>query len=203
VAAQAHTGISISNGAVLRFGKTFSIEVVGNKTTNPGLTAEDIYHWLQANLASTALIDGLEGVLYHNMLKPFGAGYGTETGAYTGLKEIRGVSVVDENGDPFPGIVRMQADDGTFYTPPVNVFLTLTGLQDGSEVRVYEAGTTTEIAGQEVVNGGTFSSAVTVSSVDISVLSLGFQNLRLKSVDTTSNATLPIQQIVDRQYAND
>jgi len=80
--------------------------------------------------------------------------------------------------------------------------LTLNGLVDGTEVRVYQAGTTTEVAGQETVNGGTYSTPISVSAVDISVLALGYLNLRIKNVPTNSDATIPVQQIVDRQYSN-
>lgn len=81
--------------------------------------------------------------------------------------------------------------------------LTLTGLQNPTEVRVYVAGTTNEIGGQESVTSGTFSTSVEVASVDISILALGYQNLRLKSVTISGNLTLPIQQVTDRQYSND
>lgn len=81
--------------------------------------------------------------------------------------------------------------------------LTLTGLKNPTEVRVYEAGTEIEVAGQEDVITGTFSASVQVPSVDIVIHSLGFLNQRLTNIDTSSgNVTLPIQQQIDRQYFN-
>ena len=80
--------------------------------------------------------------------------------------------------------------------------LTLTGLQNPSEVRVYEAGTTTEVAGQENVTTGTFAATIQTSSVDIVIVSLDFQIERLEGIDTTSDITLPIQQRVDRNFNN-
>ncbi|RME26938.1 MAG: hypothetical protein D6798_05660, partial [Deltaproteobacteria bacterium] len=81
--------------------------------------------------------------------------------------------------------------------------LTLTGLKNPTEVRVFAAGTTTEVAGQEAVTTGTFTTTIdtgTAAQVDIAVLSTGYQNLRLTGVDLTSGAvTIPIQQQVDRQ----
>ena len=77
----------------------------------------------------------------------------------------------------------------------------LTGLQPNSEVRIYEAGTTTEISGVES-SGASFITTLSVSSVDVSILSLGFQNLRLKNINTTVDVALPVQQTVDRQYEN-
>lgn len=80
--------------------------------------------------------------------------------------------------------------------------LSLTGLQNPTEVRVYEAGTTTEVAGQEAVTSGTFSATIQVSSVDIMLVSLGYQIVRLEGIDTSGDTTLPIQQRLDRQYEN-
>jgi hypothetical protein len=81
--------------------------------------------------------------------------------------------------------------------------LTLTGLKNNTEVRVYEAGTNTEIAGEESVTSGQFSASIPVASVDIVIHALGWLNQRLEAVNTNAgDVTLPIQQRVDRQYAN-
>lgn len=83
--------------------------------------------------------------------------------------------------------------------------LTLTGLKNPTEVRVFKAGTTTEIAGQESVTTGTFSTGIDAAanpSVDIAIMSLGYQNLRLLNISTTSDTSIPIQQVIDRQYWN-
>lgn len=84
--------------------------------------------------------------------------------------------------------------------------LTLTGLKNPTEVRVFDAGTTTAIAGQESVTSGTFSTQIdagTYPDVDISIISLGYQNTRLLGVDMSGgNVSIPIQQVIDRQYAN-
>lgn len=89
--------------------------------------------------------------------------------------------------------------------PQINPTLTLTGLKNPTEVRVFTAGTTTQLTGQENVTSGTFTwnyDPDLVSSVDISILALGYQNTRLLAVATTSNVSIPVQQVVDRQYLN-
>jgi hypothetical protein len=82
----------------------------------------------------------------------------------------------------------------------------LTGLKNPTEIRVYNAGTQIELAGQENVTSGTFAwdyDYTVVSSVDISILSLGYQNTRLLNIPLTfAGATIPIQQQLDRQYLN-
>jgi len=93
--------------------------------------------------------------------------------------------------------------NGSGASTTVNVLttLTLTGLQANSEVRVYDAGTTTELAGVE--NSGTsFTANISTSSVDIVVHSLGYEYQKIEGADTSSNLTLPIQQRVDRNYRN-
>jgi hypothetical protein len=83
--------------------------------------------------------------------------------------------------------------------------LELTGLKNPTEVRVYNAGTTTEIAGAENVTTGTFSTGIDAAaypSVDIAIVSLGYQNLRLLSINMATDRSIPIQQQLDRQYLN-
>jgi len=81
--------------------------------------------------------------------------------------------------------------------------LTLTGLQNPTEVRIYDTGTTTEVAGQEDVTSGTFSTDILVEAVDVVIHSLGFQYKRLTNINTSGgDVNLPIQQRIDRQYLN-
>ena len=69
-------------------------------------------------------------------------------------------------------------------------------------VRIYQAGTTTELAGQETVTTGTFSSTVSAASIDVMIISLDKQIKRLKAVDMSSDVAIDASQVVDRQYEN-
>jgi hypothetical protein len=83
--------------------------------------------------------------------------------------------------------------------------LTLTGIQPGSEVRIYDNTTGDELGGTESVVGSTFTLDYTISSplsVKIVVFALQYQDLRFEFTLTTTNASIPIQQVVDRQYLN-
>ncbi len=86
-----------------------------------------------------------------------------------------------------------------FVTPAV---LTVSPLIAGSEVRILESGTITEIAGVE--NSGTsFQTSVSVNTVDVIVASLDYQFIRVNNVDMTGgDLTVPISQVLDRQYLN-
>ncbi len=79
--------------------------------------------------------------------------------------------------------------------------LTLTGLQPNTEVRLYEVGTENEITGVENVTG-TYSAFLLVNAVDISIVSINFENIRLENINTSVDISLPIQQVFDRQYQN-
>lgn len=80
--------------------------------------------------------------------------------------------------------------------------LTLTGLINGSEIRVYQNGTTTEVAGIESTSSSTFATAVNVSAVDIVIHNLGYIHQRIVNVDTSTDRNLPIEYQIDRQYLN-
>ena len=90
-----------------------------------------------------------------------------------------------------------------------NINTTLTGLKDNTEVRVYSAGTTTELAGVENATDGSagnrsFSFALTAgTSIDIQVFNIDYQPVRLLAFSVpSSDSSVPIQQIFDRWYTN-
>ena len=86
-----------------------------------------------------------------------------------------------------------------FINPAV---LTASPLIAGSEVRFYEGGTTTEIAGVES-SGTSFNSSISVNTVDVVVHKEDYEYIRVEGVDMTSgDVNLPIRQIFDRNYEN-
>jgi hypothetical protein len=109
--------------------------------------------------------------------------------------------VANATTDPNPAKISAPYGGAVVINKPAT--LTLTGLGNPTEVRVFIAGTETEIAGQEDVTSGTFIASVQVASVDVSIISLAEQIFRLKAVDTSASVSLPIQQLLDRQYSND
>jgi hypothetical protein len=115
---------------------------------------------------------------------------------FTGDMTTTGVITL-ANGVSFNGT---RTDANGTVSP--NSVLTLTGLQANSEVRVYIAGTTTEIAGVEN-SGTTFVDAtIAVNSVDIVIHNVQYEYQKIEAADTSSNLTLPIQQRFDRNYSN-
>lgn len=85
--------------------------------------------------------------------------------------------------------------------------LTLTNIVPGSEVRIFEAGTTNELAGTESVGeDGQFVYSYVYEPdfyVDIVIHNVNYIYYRLNHVKlTASNMTIPVSQQVDRQYSN-
>jgi hypothetical protein len=67
-----------------------------------------------------------------------GSDYETQRGALCGSAGAasKGVRVVDGSGDEVPGFARMQADDGTYYSPAVASTLTINGMVAGSRLLI-------------------------------------------------------------------
>jgi hypothetical protein len=203
--ASAHTGITVTDhgGSPVSWqSKNWGITITGSTVANPSLTAEDIKHYLHYHLSQDATFMGKSsGLLWHNLVPM--AGMVTERGSYGGTN--KGVRVVNENGDPFPGFTQMQADDGTFYIPPIQYSFTLNGLQPNSEVRIYLSGTSTELIGVE--NSGTsFTYNYQYSgdfNIDYIVFNLGYLPIRVTGITLGGqNSSVLIQQTIDRQYLN-
>lgn len=95
---------------------------------------------------------------------------------------------------------------GTAQTNPVTYTLTLTGLQLGTEVRIYNAGTTTALAGIESTTTSTFSYTYTYTgnfNVDIVIMSLQYEYVEFLAYTlSSSNNSIPIQQTFDRNYSS-
>jgi hypothetical protein len=123
---------------------------------------------------------------------------GTGANAAINFTATTGSVTVNVSGGAIPSFQTA----GVSVTFALSNSLTLTGLKTNTEVRVYQAGTTTELAGEENNTTGTFNASISVSAVDIVIFNLEYIAIRLTNVDTTSNRTIPIQQQEDRQYEN-
>lgn len=95
--------------------------------------------------------------------------------------------------------------DQTALYPPERQTLSLTGLKTNSEVRIYTAGTTTELAGIEN-SGVAFDYEYLYSAgtyVDIVILHLDWDYYKIESYLLPAlGASIPVAQIIDRVYSN-
>lgn len=201
--AAAHTGITlVDHGAspVSWNGKSFGITVTGDLTANPSLTIADIKHYLHWHLAQSAAIGGkASGLDWHNLIPM--AGFQSERGSYGATN--KGVRVIDQAGNPFPGVVQMQADDGTFYVAPTTAALTLSGFPAGTDIVILTAGTSTIIHQVDQAAGPTYAyNYAGTPLVDIGLINPGYRPRYLRNVQLAStNATIPASLDLDRNFA--
>ena len=101
------------------------------------------------------------------------------------------------------------ASSGT-VTIESNASITVTGLQDNTEVRIFDSATTgpqTELAGIEDAIDGTsgnrsFTFTLPVGTiVDIVLISVQYENQRLDGFEITISQDLPFEQTFDRNYS--
>jgi len=99
--------------------------------------------------------------------------------------------------------------NGTASTTVINnnISVTLTGLIDNTEVRVYNTGTQSELAGIEnatsgSINDRTFTFSLSAGTiVDIVVHNINYEYIRIENYTIpTSDSSIPIQQRFDRNY---
>lgn len=114
------------------------------------------------------------------------------------------------------GTLTIQATNGsnpiTFKTTNANstvsiqntITLTLTGLIENSEVRIYNTGTTTEVGGTESsTTEFAYSFQGGSQNVDIRVFHIDYQPYNLFNFQLPStNTSIPVAQIFDRNYSN-
>ena len=198
-------GATITNCVVDRCRNAVSITTDGSNVSNISDTtfvSDGSNHALEiTGTASTFTLTGLIFTSYDA-----GSAGSPVTPTNTGNEAVfvnigSGTVTLNVSGGTTPSV----RSAGATVNVVSSVTVTLTGLKNPSEVRVFSAGTTTELSGTgaENVTSGTHNFSVGSGvAVDISVLSLGYQNLRILNYSTTADATLPISQILDRQYEN-
>lgn len=123
-------------------------------------------------------------------------------GTYTGtLIGANGLGVDTDDITSSDSLIDL---DGTSQSEPVTVDFTLTGLISGSEVRVFRVSDNVELSGTES-STSTFNYNYTYSTdtpVFVVVFNVDYKEIRLNVTLTSSNQSIPIQQIFDRVYDN-
>jgi hypothetical protein len=118
----------------------------------------------------------------------------------------RGVRVIDTNGNPFPGIDKMMADDGTYFIPPVVLTITANISLLGAEIRIYDLDNAaynsygTELAGVESNTSSTFSyTGVAGNLILIQILLSGYieyaQQYTIPNTSATYSASLSVDNV--------
>jgi len=201
-------GITVTNhGAspVTWNGKQYSITITVTDSSTPAQIAQ----WISWNTAqnSYSLNASFHNMAWPSMISVAGTSFETQRGQLFGSAgtTLKGVRIVDGSDNGIAGFSRFQADDGTYYQPPVLANFELTNLKNNTEIRIYKVSDMSELAGQENVTTGTFNYGYSWSSdipIIVSIVSIGYQNFQLSSTLTSTGTSIPISQIIDRQYLN-
>lgn len=109
----------------------------------------------------------------------------------------------------YDGEISYKSAGATVVIAASQIDVTLTGMKDNTEVRVYSAGTTTELAGIENATSGTTNnrsftfSLGAATQVDIRIFCVGYQPADILGYTVpAANASVPVSQVFDRVYAN-
>lgn len=140
------------------------------------------------------------------------ANLSAETISATGFKIKIKVTATDTNASRYFTRVRIEtvsttaAQRDNLY-PLSTATLGFTGLQTGSEVRVYagtDPATSVEIGGIESTSGSTFSFSHSYGGNDgyIMIFALGYQPIYIPYTFKSVDDSILIQQVIDRNYTN-
>ena len=138
--------------------------------------------------------------------------YESSISATSGVKlKIRATCITTNTSNALTGLYFGTITDSTsqqtqYPLDPVDAALTITGLQTGTEVRVYKTSDDSELAGTESSTSTfTYNYQWTGSDTNVYVVihSLGYVPIRYESqVLGSAGLTLPVQQQRDRVYVN-
>ena len=144
------------------------------------------------------------GITGWNAAGGYGAAGSNAAGIYN---NSGGLITLNLSGGSATPTVRNGTGASTVVNNNVNV--TFTGMKDNTEVRVYDAGTGAEIAGVENATDGTpdnrsFTwSDAAANVVNYIIHSVDYEHIRVENYTVPSSAvSIPIQQRIDRNYAN-
>jgi len=117
------------------------------------------------------------------------------------------ITIAGSNGTPASNIT--YRSDGATVVIQQTVNVTFDKMKDNTEVRIYAAGTSTELAGIENATAGSpddrsFTASIGAgTSVDYWIFNVSYIPILVKAFTWPSTAqTLDIQQVVDRNYSN-
>jgi hypothetical protein len=120
-----------------------------------------------------------------------------------------GALTINSSGGSNLGSNSYRNSGGGSTTINNNISVTFADLADNTEVRVYSAGTTTELDGIENATAGspgsrTFTASISAStSVDYVIHNVDYEYIRVETYTwPTADTTITVQQRTDRNYSN-
>jgi hypothetical protein len=133
--------------------KQWSITV----TVTGSISAASIAQFLswQTSQDSYTLGGGVHNMAWPAMVIAVGTNFETARGQLFGSAgaTLKGVRIVDGSGNEVPGFERMQADDGTYYSPAASYTLTVNNIVSNSRLLLRRTDTQAVISNQNVTSG--------------------------------------------------
>jgi hypothetical protein len=184
-------------------GKIWSITV----TVTGSISAASIAQFLSWQTAqdSFSLGGGFHNMAWPAMVVSSGTGFETARGTLFGSAgaTLKGVRIVDGSGNEVPGFARMQADDGTYYSPAASYTLTVSNIATNSRLLLRRTDTQAVISNVAVTTG-TFTYSYTHTAdipVEIVVRKATtapfYQEWRTTTTLSNSNNNQTANQILD------
>ena len=122
------------------------------------------------------------------------------------LNSSGGLVTINVSGGASPSV---RNTPGSTTVVNNDVTVTFDGMKDNTEVRIYAAGTSTELAGIETATAGSTdnrnfaASVAAATSVDYTLFALGYLPITVLAFTwPSSNGTINVQQSIDRNYSN-
>jgi hypothetical protein len=183
--------------------KQWSITV----TVTGSISAASIAQFLSWQTAqdSYSLGGGFHNMAWPAMVIAVGTNFETARGQLFGSAgaTLKGVRIVDGSGNEVPGFARMQADDGTYYSPAASYTLTVSNIVTDSRLLLRRTDTQAVISNVAVTTG-TFTYSYTHTSdipVEIVVRKATaapfYQEWRTTTTLSNSNNNQTANQILD------
>jgi hypothetical protein len=199
-------GITVTNhGAspVTWNGKQWSVTVTVTDGSTPATIAQYL-SWQRAQNAYN-LLGTLHNAALHEAIVPAGTNWETARGAVYGSAgaALKGVRVVDGSDNEIPGFSRMQADDGTYYSPAASYTLTVSNIINNSRILVRRTDTSAVIANQVVTTGSFTYTYTHTTDIPIEIVvrkgttSPYYQEWKTTTTLSNSNNTQTANQISD------
>jgi len=198
-------GITVTNhGAspVTWNSKQWSITV----TVPAGVSASQVAQFLSWQTAQDAFtLGGFHNMAWPMMVIAVGTALETQRGTLFGSAgaTLKGVRVVDASENEVPGFARMQADDGSYYSPAASYTLAVSNIVAGSRILIRRTDTQVVLANQTVAGtsfGYTYTHTADVP-VEIVVrkasVSPFYQEWRTTTTLTASNNSQAANQQLD------
>lgn len=175
--------------------------LIWNVATDPNTHLDDC-EYTKGTAATHAIEFGLTSPLTMTLDGNVFTGYGADasTSAALHFKRTSGTITLNITNGTIPTF----KSDGATVNIVASVTVTLTNLVDGTEVRVYDTGDDSEIAGIESTSGGTWPfSDAPANDVYIRIFKPSYYPADIIDFIIPATATsIPISQVFDRNYEN-